>query len=215
MDTQPNKSGFTLIELLVVILIISILMAFIVPAVLSSKTSARILDCKNNIRNVGMAIGTYQNAYGRVMQIAGVTGNTATENARLLYMLYDNGTGELPDYMVFVCPLDVVSTTYGDAADESAATEAMTSYMMTANFADSDETWSNKIILADQKDSAWAGSSNHGDADGAVVNGWTTFRIDNKVELYRVQNPDNDSDADGIFTGDGTSAGTDTFIFSD
>ncbi|MBL8811717.1 MAG: DUF1559 domain-containing protein [Planctomycetaceae bacterium] len=52
---KQARSGFTLLELLVVISIISVLMALILPAVQSARNSARRIDCKNRIRQVGMA----------------------------------------------------------------------------------------------------------------------------------------------------------------
>lgn len=214
---QFAKKGFTLIELLVVIMIISILMAFIVPAVMRGKTSAKLLDCSNNLRNVGQAIMNYQNTYGRQMASATVTtGTTAAENAQLLWLLYLDGDGELPDYEVFMCPMFADTSDFSTVSDSASATADMLSYMMTANYSSNDSNWSNKIILADEKDTAWAGSSNHGDATGAIVNGWTVFRVDNKVDRMKVEDPDNDADkTNGIYTGAGTDSGANTFIFAD
>lgn len=48
------RSGFTLLELLVVISIISMLMALILPAVQSARSSARRVDCLNRMRQIGM-----------------------------------------------------------------------------------------------------------------------------------------------------------------
>ena len=51
-----RESGFTVVELLVVITIISMLMALLLPAVMSSRNSARKLQCMNNLRNVAVAM---------------------------------------------------------------------------------------------------------------------------------------------------------------
>lgn len=48
------RSGFTLLELLVVISIISMLMALILPAVQSARSSARRVDCLNRMRQIGV-----------------------------------------------------------------------------------------------------------------------------------------------------------------
>ena len=124
---QPR--GFTLIELLVVIAVIAILIALLLPAVQAAREAARRAECRNNLKQIGLALNNYHELQkmlpiGRTRSTTNGQGRVFSAYAQLLphldatplYRLINwngnaddvatNGPAQSQTIKFFLCPTD-------------------------------------------------------------------------------------------------------------
>ena len=112
--TEPGRvrGGFTMLELLVCVTVIALLLALILPAVMSSRAAARATQCRNNLKQIGLAMHGYHDVW-KCLPPDRLAGRTTP--ARLLPYLGKRDLHEkmlqpaffpTPRIHVYICPED-------------------------------------------------------------------------------------------------------------
>lgn len=81
---KPCRETFTLIELLVVIAIVAVLASMFLPALAQARKVARVIPCKNNLRQLFLAVSSYADDNRDFMPTDSVTGNPAPFSSTIM-----------------------------------------------------------------------------------------------------------------------------------
>ncbi len=135
MNRSSARTGFTLIELLVVIAIIAVLIALLLPAVQQAREAARRAQCKNNLKQIGLALHNYMDTHSRLPPggtYRGASGAGWSVQARILPFLDQANLQNLIDWSanynvapnanivtaqrisLYMCPSEINDVSYPD-----------------------------------------------------------------------------------------------------
>lgn len=103
---QRPRHGFTLVEMLVVVAMIMLLAALLLPVLSSARSMARKKDCQSRLRQIGLAMATYVEAFGTSGKYpdVGQMPSLAPGRPTLMSVL---GPYVQDNKQIFACPMDL------------------------------------------------------------------------------------------------------------
>ena len=135
-----GRTAFTIVELLVVMAIVGCLVGLLLPALIAARESARCMQCKNNLREIGIAIQQYHDSrkkfpeawrvapdkitgFGWAISLLPYLEESSLEKAINLQASVSAAQNDLPrntDLAIMRCPSDIAEPTF-ELSPESTA----------------------------------------------------------------------------------------------
>ncbi len=97
------RNAFTLVELLVVIAIVGVLISLLLPAVQAARESARRIQCKSNLKQLALAVLSYESAR-RILPPSGIVEEQEFSYDGPAYPVFDQRTGKMMSWVVVLLP---------------------------------------------------------------------------------------------------------------
>lgn len=131
VPSRRGQRAFTLIELLVVIAIIAVLIALLLPAVQQAREAARRTQCKNNLKQVGLALHNYHDTYQKFP--AAMYFSNFPNGGLIGYQQTNGGTNHGPSWLVCLLPHIDQAPLYSQANFTQAIGAAVNAPITSAN----------------------------------------------------------------------------------
>lgn len=123
---RTRRGGFTLIELLVVIAIVAVLIALLLPAVQMAREAARRIQCRNNVKQIGLALHNYHDVHGAFPQGRGaVAPGIFSAHAYLLPFVEQENLRGLIDFSSAPTTFTIPGQVFDGAKNYPAATKIL------------------------------------------------------------------------------------------
>lgn len=147
---KRRRRGFTLIELLVVIAIIAILIALLLPAVQMAREAARRTQCKNHLKQLGLALHNYHETHSRLPLMASDSLYGYSPSAQLLPYLDQANLHNLIDFREPLLSGPAWAATLNPAL-ETVAQQALPLFMCPSD--------AGNVYNTDSNGTIWAGTN--------------------------------------------------------
>ncbi len=97
------RNAFSLVELLVVIAIVGVLISLLLPAVQAVRESARRIQCANNLKQLALAVLSYESAL-QILPPSGIVESKEIKYGSNKYPVFDQRTGKMMSWVVVLLP---------------------------------------------------------------------------------------------------------------